>query len=144
MEDLPLLADHFLAEFARRHGGKKKKLSPKSLALLRRYLWPGNVRELENTLTNACVFAEGDLLSPEAFRYKRELFGKDAEAYGQMETEGLGEHRTFREAHQAFEKKLIAGALKKFHGNITHAAMELKIARPQLSRMIKKYRIPVP
>ncbi|MCE9625965.1 MAG: sigma-54-dependent Fis family transcriptional regulator, partial [Deltaproteobacteria bacterium] len=144
MDDLPLLAEHFLAEFARRHGGKKKKLAPKSLALLRAYPWPGNVRELENTLTNACVFAEGDLLAPEAFRYKRELFGKDSGVDGVPEAEGLGEYRSFREAHQAFEKRLIAGALKKFQGNITHAAMELKIARPQLSRMIKKYRLSVP
>ncbi|MFO1462480.1 MAG: sigma 54-interacting transcriptional regulator [bacterium] len=144
MEDLPLLADHFLAEFARRHGGKKKKLPPKSLELLSRYSWPGNVRELENTLTNACVFAPGESLVPEAFRYKRELFGREAGGGGAEAAVAWEDFGSFREALQAFEKKVIQAALEKSRGNITHAAMQLKIARPQLSRLIKKYRIAVP
>lgn len=142
MDDLPLLAGHFLAEFARRHGGKKKRLDPKALALLSRYPWPGNVRELENTLTNACVFAEGELLKPEAFRYKRELFEPAPPARGGGEGEsGEPDYGSFREAQQAFEKRLIAAALQKSRGNITHAAIALKIARPQLSRLVKKYKL---
>ncbi|KAB2840930.1 AAA family ATPase, partial [bacterium] len=48
---------------------------------------------------------------------------------------------SFREAQQAFEKRLIAAALRKSQGNITHAAIDLKIARPQLSRLVKKYKL---
>lgn len=141
MEDLPLLAEHFLAEFSRRHGGKKKRLDAKALALLSRYLWPGNVRELENTLTNACVFAEGELLKPEAFRYKRELFEPASPSRGEERGEAEPVYGSFREAQQAFEKRLIAAALRKSQGNITHAAIDLKIARPQLSRLVKKYKL---
>lgn len=141
MEDLPLLADHFLSEFAKRHGGKKKRLDAKALELLGRYAWPGNVRELENTLTNACVFAEGESLKPEAFRYKRELFEKVTPTRID-EVEIIDKKfRSFREAQQEFEKRLIAAALEKSRGNITHAAIVLKVARPQLSRLIKKYKL---
>jgi transcriptional regulator with GAF, ATPase, and Fis domain len=154
MEDLPLLVDHFLGEFAVRHGGAKKQLSPSALALLARYRWPGNVRELENTVTNACVFAEGNLIGPEAFRYKRELstftpFPEEVDAsvppFEKGGTGGIFPHaddvRSLREGLQEYEKDLIRRAMEQARGNITRAAISLKVARPQLSRLIKKYKI---
>lgn len=146
LDDLPLLVDHFLSEFARRHGGKKKRLSPSTQTLLAKYSWPGNVRELENTLTNACIFAEGDILEPASLRYKRELLERDslAEPAEKIPELELGKNRSFRQAQEEFEKRLITQALGQSVGNITHAAMALRIARPQLSRLIKKYRIRVP
>ncbi|MEJ2502809.1 MAG: sigma-54 dependent transcriptional regulator [Gemmatimonadota bacterium] len=62
-DDVPLLADHFLA----RHGDGDEPLAIDEAALdaLRRYDWPGNVRELENALERAAVLAGGDVVTPD-------------------------------------------------------------------------------
>ena len=54
VEDIPLLAEHFLAR-AERDGAPARRLSPEAMALVRGYRWPGNVRQLENTLRRLIV-----------------------------------------------------------------------------------------
>ncbi|MEZ5868171.1 MAG: response regulator [Defluviimonas denitrificans] len=56
VEDIPLLAEHFLAR-AERDGAPARRLSPEAMALVRGYRWPGNVRQLENTLRRLIVTA---------------------------------------------------------------------------------------
>jgi formate hydrogenlyase transcriptional activator len=58
-EDIPMLAAHFLAHFARKLQKPVTALTPASLARLQAYSWPGNIRELQNVLERACVLAEG-------------------------------------------------------------------------------------
>ncbi len=54
IEDIPLLAEHFLARAAR-DGGHPRRLSPAALELARQYRWPGNVRQLENTVRRLVI-----------------------------------------------------------------------------------------
>jgi len=63
-EDVPLLAEHFLAEVCQREGSLKG-FSPAALAMLSRYRWPGNVRELRNVVQRAYVMADGPTISDE-------------------------------------------------------------------------------
>jgi len=63
--DIPLLADHFLDEVARRGSGEKKSLSRSALDSLLTYPWPGNVRELENALERAAILSNGSAIQPE-------------------------------------------------------------------------------
>lgn len=56
VEDIPLLAEHFLAR-AERDGAPARRLAPEAMALVRGYRWPGNVRQLENTLRRLIVTA---------------------------------------------------------------------------------------
>lgn len=58
LEDLPLLAEHFLARFARQLGRPKLKLTMANIQDLQRYSWPGNVRELQHVLERACIVSE--------------------------------------------------------------------------------------
>ena len=58
LEDLPLLAEHFLARFARQLGRPKIKLTMANIQDLQRYSWPGNVRELQHVLERACIVSE--------------------------------------------------------------------------------------
>ncbi len=58
LEDLPLLAEHFLARFARQLGRQKPKLTMANLQDLQRYSWPGNVRELQHVLERACIVSQ--------------------------------------------------------------------------------------
>ncbi|ADK86197.1 PAS modulated sigma54 specific transcriptional regulator, Fis family [Desulfarculus baarsii DSM 2075] len=64
-EDIPLLAEHFLAQFARRMPRPVEGLSPTALEALMRQPWPGNVRQLRHVLEHAYIFCPGGLIGPE-------------------------------------------------------------------------------
>ena len=63
-EDIPLLADHFMAEFAREYGRRVKTFEPGATAVLQQYAWPGNVRELRNVIERLMIMVPGDAISP--------------------------------------------------------------------------------
>jgi DNA-binding NtrC family response regulator len=65
-EDIPVLAERYLAELAARHGMPLCSLSPAAIEVLQGYAWPGNVRELENVLERAVMFSSGDGIDPES------------------------------------------------------------------------------
>jgi two-component system response regulator HydG len=62
LEDVPLLAEHFLRMFVARHGKAIEGFSPEALERMMSYSWPGNVRELENAVERAVVLARQPLL----------------------------------------------------------------------------------
>ena len=57
VEDIPLLAEHFLNHFARQLGRPRLRLTLANVQELQRYGWPGNVRELQHALERACIVA---------------------------------------------------------------------------------------
>ncbi len=61
-EDMPLLAQHFLAYYARENEKAIREISPRAMELLLDYSWPGNVRELENVIERAVVLSTGEVL----------------------------------------------------------------------------------
>jgi PAS domain S-box-containing protein len=63
-EDIPLLAQHFIGEFAPRLGRKVDRIDPAALDRLTAYHWPGNVRELANMLERAVILCQGAVLQP--------------------------------------------------------------------------------
>src|SRR5437763_6519983 len=63
-EDIPLLATHFAAKFAR-PGIPPKQVDPAAMELLMNYRWPGNVRELENVIERVCVTSRADVIRRE-------------------------------------------------------------------------------
>jgi len=62
VDDIPLLAHHFLAELANRAGKPIRELSSGSLEVMKGYPWPGNIRELRNVLEHAVIMSEGDII----------------------------------------------------------------------------------
>ncbi len=148
-EDLDDLADHFLAEAARKFGRPAKVLGPDALARLRGYPWPGNVRELKSVLSAAvlaftedCIvadsrflglFGDGRLPSPAA------VPGGEASP-PPPDAARPGEVLTLRE----MEKRHIEAVLRATRGNKAHASRLLDISRPTLDRKIAEYAIPLP
>jgi transcriptional regulator with PAS, ATPase and Fis domain len=57
-EDIPILAERFLARYSKQNGRKVAKIDPEAQALLCAYPWPGNVRELENVIERGIVLSE--------------------------------------------------------------------------------------
>jgi len=64
-EDIPVLAQHFLARARHKLGRGPQQLHPDAVRLLVQHPWPGNVRQLENVIERACVLARGEILTPE-------------------------------------------------------------------------------
>ncbi|MGH7289799.1 MAG: sigma-54-dependent transcriptional regulator, partial [Myxococcota bacterium] len=62
-EDIPLLADHFMAELSREYGRRPKTMEAAAIAALRRYAWPGNVRELRNVIERLMIMVSGDVIA---------------------------------------------------------------------------------
>ncbi|CDF87108.1 Alginate biosynthesis transcriptional regulatory protein AlgB [Pseudomonas knackmussii B13] len=64
-EDIPDLAERFLAQFVRDYGRPARGFAPEAQALLRQYAWPGNVRELRNVVERASIICNQELVEPE-------------------------------------------------------------------------------
>ncbi|USG64884.1 sigma-54 dependent transcriptional regulator [Brevibacillus ruminantium] len=136
-EDIPLLAEHFLAKYGRELGKEPCHLSPAALEVLCSYHWPGNVRQLENTIERALVIAGGSAILPEHV----EVYLQETE---QAERDSLGkllrwEDRTMRELVQEVEREAIARALQKERGNKLQTAKRLGISRRALLYKLEMY-----
>ncbi len=128
LEDIPLLASHFLEIYNRKYEKSIRKLSDATLARMNKYHWPGNVRELQHAIERAVIMSSSQVLQPEDFH-----FGSTA---GRSEDDGL----TFDEYNlEDMEKLLIRKALHKYQGNITQAAEALGLTRSSLYRRLEKH-----
>ncbi|NUM34403.1 MAG: sigma 54-interacting transcriptional regulator [Candidatus Brocadiae bacterium] len=67
-EDIPLLIEHFLAEYARENKTHPRNVDKKTLAFLMNYHWPGNIREMKNTIYNVLSLYDEDVLTIANFK----------------------------------------------------------------------------
>ena len=123
-EDIPLLADHFLKKFRRKTRKPIDRISPETLAALRRYSFPGNVRELENAIEHAFVMCHADEIRPD------HLPGSITRAGAAANGVSAGRRN---------EKEVIAEALQRNDGNRSRTARELGIHRSTLWRKVRMY-----
>ena len=123
-EDVPLLAAHFLADYARLHECRAPEVTQDDLSVLLAHDWPGNVRELRSACERRVLAA-------------RRGAGSMADA---MRTEQTFEEvpGTLREAVASFERELIARALKAHEGRMDDVAGALGIGRRTLNEKIVK------
>jgi DNA-binding NtrC family response regulator len=127
-EDIVLLAEYFLGRYARKYKKSVVGIGPAALKKLERYSWPGNVRELRHTLERAVILSESSMLQPSDFFFpevERKTEGVIFDSYNLEDV----------------EKTVIRKALKKYAGNISHAARELGITRTSLYRRMEKYNL---
>ncbi len=128
-EDIPVLAEHFLARFVARNG-ERKRLSSEAMRLLMDHNWPGNVRELESAIERAAVLSRGtEILTPEHFPYVRE----HAELLEQME--GSTQLVTLADVERAH----ILKTLKRLNGNKSQTARVLGITVKTLRAKLRHY-----
>jgi two-component system response regulator HydG len=122
-DDIPLLAEHFLARYSRETNKDIDTINKAAMAILKQYDWPGNVRELENAIERAVVIGRKRRLGPEEFSFLAPHLSAAAETYSLEKTQV---------AH-------LVKVLKEFDWNITKAAQALEINRVTLHKKIKKY-----
>ncbi len=138
-QDIPLLANHFLAKYCQRLGKHIKMISSEVMAALESYDYPGNVRELENLIEHAVTIEKSEVLLPESLpaSFKPGTAVTDDDI--PIRSTNLREAR--RHVLAAFEKKFISERLKANRGNVSAAAREAGIERRSFQRMMKKYGI---
>jgi len=129
-EDIPLLAEHFLARFAERQN-RVLRLSPAAMERLLRYPWPGNVRELENAMERSAILAQADTIEPP------DLPAHVTAGLALGPAPSLGSPQTLAET----ERILIMQTLERSGWNHSRAAEALGIGRTTLWRKLKEYGI---
>lgn len=125
-EDIKLLAEHFLARYARKYNKDVTGISSPALHHLMGCRWPGNVRELQHAVERAVIMSEGGALKPADFPQN---------GAQQMSHELAMDSLSIDET----EKLLIRKAIDKHRGNVSKAAHELGISRASLYRRMEKY-----
>ena len=145
--DLMLLASQFLQRFAEENGKEIRGFSPEVIELLQNYHFPGNVRELENIIERAVVLSQSDLIN------RKDLEMPDEE--GEMMTSSLvGVPMDANELKQRkqllreqavipLERAFLISALDRNDWNVTRAAEEVGMLRPNFQAMLKKQGISI-
>ncbi|HEY5974985.1 MAG TPA: sigma-54 dependent transcriptional regulator [Geobacteraceae bacterium] len=134
LEDVPLLAEHFLAKFAVTFGKQVSSCTPEAMQALVSYHWPGNVRELENVIERGVILCDGAVL--EAGTLPEKVAGAVGPGIGFALA---GDSLSIKQAEITLEKELIRRALDKTGGNRTHAARLLDISHRSLLYKLKEY-----
>jgi DNA-binding NtrC family response regulator len=137
-EDIPLLVQHFLAQYARENEKELREISSRAMELLLDYHWPGNVRELENVIERAVVLSTGPLLDvdllPASVRQPDTVMLLPPSAL-------LPSGIPFRDAVTEYERALIIRALQAAGGVQKRAAELLQVKPTTLHEMMKRLNI---
>ncbi len=139
-EDIPLLANHFMAMLAMEYGRRPKTFAPDAMAALQHYPWPGNVRELRNLVERLMIMVPGDRVSVRdiSFLEVGSIGTADAAA---PPAAPLG---PLHDARDQFEREYILRALSTQQGNISRTAEMLGIERSNLYRKMRGFGIAPP
>jgi two-component system nitrogen regulation response regulator NtrX len=133
--DLPMLAEHFVAELSREYGRRPKKFDAAAMAALRQYAWPGNVRELRNVIERLMIMVPGETITASDLSFL--TGGHQLREMDVVPSETLPLH----EARDRFEREYIVRALAAQQGNISRTADLLGVERSNLYRKMKGFGI---
>ncbi len=137
-EDIPLLATHFAAKYAR-PGEAPKRITPAAMDLLLNHRWPGNVRELENVMERACVISERDTIEPA--NLPPDLTAPAPQKLPMRIDLDRKLHEQLQELTALFEQQYIRKALKRTRGNVGRCAEICGLSRRSLSTKLAEYKI---
>jgi DNA-binding NtrC family response regulator len=137
-DDVLILAEHFLKQYAAKYGRDVRRISAEAQALLRAYPWPGNVRELSHVMERAILWSHEAELGAEHLSLNNpdELMQPDGAppaAVPGLPPDGMDMGQ--------WERAMLEQALQQCGGNQTRAAQRLGISRDTLRYRLKKYGI---
>jgi len=124
IDDIPLLANHFLNHYAKKYRKEVHTIAADAMNKLKKYPWPGNVRELQHAIERAVIMADSSTLQESDFLFSRKSANDIA-----SDTLNLDE----------VEKAAVVKAIQLHNGNISKAAEELGLTRASLYRRMEKY-----
>jgi DNA-binding NtrC family response regulator len=139
VEDVPLLAIHFLNQLGVTRTPALVEIDPQAMQALVDYQWPGNVRELENTLRGAFAFAHGPALTREALpphiaaRGEHRGSARPTIAIERPLTE------TADELISGVERDYLSRLLVKYKGNVARCARHCGLSRRSVTEKLRKH-----
>ncbi len=143
IEDIPLLAYHFLQKHADVAGSDVRRISPEALADLQSRSWPGNVRELENAIQHAIVFCRGPTITrpdlPQAVGGSSAVTNRPA-----LLSSALADlpYRVAKERSlEAFEQSYFTTLLNRTGGNVSEAARQAGLDRSNFRRALRRAKV---
>ena len=142
VDDVLILARHFVEKFSRDLNKKALTLAPGAIDELRVYQWPGNVRELQNCIERAVILTEGDAIHARHLNLSSRQVAPPpvASPWDQIDLSGTMPD-ALRRVTEEVERRKIAQALQDCNGNKTHVADTLHIGYKVLLQKMKTYGI---
>ena len=134
-DDIPLLADHFMAMLAREYGRRVKTFDGGAMAALKSYSWPGNVRELRNVVERLMIMVPGDVITG------HDLTFLDGSATTARPAHKLAPITPLHDARDQFERDYILRALAANDGNMSRTAEALGVERSNLYKKMRGFGI---
>ena len=134
-EDIPLLAEHFIAKFCANLGVPQKKISTDAMRALEKYHWPGNVRELENVIERMIALERSDVLTTKALPEAILLGGSMPDVTFDLPPDGI----SLQDHLEAIGKIFMLKALERSGGVQTQAAELLRMSFRSFRYYAKKY-----
>ena len=125
-EDIPALANHFLATLAEKYHKNINGFSPEAMEILVSAPWPGNVRQLLNVVEQSVALCTSPLISPV-------LVQKAIHEEGQI--------TSLEDARKRFERDYLIRVLKITEGNVTQAARLSKRNRTEFYKLLQKHQL---
>jgi two-component system, NtrC family, nitrogen regulation response regulator NtrX len=164
IEDIPLLAQAFMEQFARENGVLPKPIDDDAMRALASRKWPGNVRELKNAVERSAILSSDRVTiadlpeDPHASPFEEENDAADPVAEGEDDTPEAGRvvghpatpgapsapgqaHLTLREFREKSERQYIVDTLRMANWNISRTAVLLGVERTNLHKKIRSYQI---
>lgn len=138
-QDIPLLAEAFLAAYASRLG-RAARLSREAAAALEKYDWPGNIRELKNALERAMVLSRGEEIA--VGDLPREVVHREPELKRSVNGASAGlDENDFREAKRKFEVAYLTRQLAQHRWNVSKTAATIGLHRQSLQEKLRELNI---
>jgi two-component system response regulator PilR (NtrC family) len=137
VEDIPDLAEHFIAKLARDTGRERIKVSPEAMRYLEAYQWPGNVRELENTLERAVALEPTDAIQADRLPQRILHYKPIAPESLDLPEEGMD----LIEFLATLERSYLLEALRRTNGSQTRAAELLRMSVRSFRHLMTKYNL---
>ena len=159
IEDIPLIAEFYLSQFATQMGVPTPPLTPEASAALETYPFPGNVRELIHIIEGAVIVSEGTVIEPKHLRFESPPIGVPSSPVTQsdelnpLNTTDFAPHLDaetdtsevpflpLNEALARYERQYLYQVLEWTGGNKAEAARLLNIPRRTLYRKLTKYNL---
>jgi len=133
-EDIPLLANYYLANYCREMKKEPMNLAPQAASACMNYPWPGNVRELENEMKRLVLSVPANTAAPEDLSEAIRRSATEA-------TPSISAPRFLKDIVSEIERRMIQEALQKTKQNQLHAAKALGLSRHGLIKKMKRYNI---
>jgi two-component system nitrogen regulation response regulator NtrX len=135
-EDIPELANHFLARFASERRLAPPNFSDEAIAALQAHDWPGNVRQLRNIIERTVILAPGDVSCIDVDLLPSEVLDNQG-ATGLSSATLTIMGSPLREARESFEREYLKIQIRRFSGNISRTASFIGMERSALHRKLK-------